>query len=207
MDNNAKPYLDLIIGSGGLAKDIYSTIRVDFPEARPVIFNNTLQPVNQIFNQCKVLKTFDELALHFKTVSPYFNVAIANPLMRYRLAEKIKKMGGLLKTQIAKNAYLSFAIKMADGCIIEPGNIISGPTILAEGVFLNCACIIGHDVEIGQYTSFGPGVRVLGNVTIGEFCYIGTNAIIHPNIKIGNKVVVGIGKIVDRNLADGEKFI
>jgi sugar O-acyltransferase (sialic acid O-acetyltransferase NeuD family) len=198
----------VIIGTGGVAKDIVGGLARDFRHDEFLFFNDNPNKLssNLFVGKYNVISTWDELTEYIKNVDRRFLCAIANPVQRYRITEKVKSIGGTpWHLHNALDNVSEFSTFM-EGCIFQRDVVVSAEVQIGEGCFFNCGVIIGHDCTIGNYVSFGPGVRVLGNVEIGDFSYIGCNAIILPNVKIGKKVRVGIGKIVDRDLPDNTKF-
>lgn len=198
----------LIAGTGGLARDILGTLSVDGKLEDVYLFDNVSKnlPKKQ-YGRFIIYQSFEELKDHFINVDPHFCVAIANPLLRMRMTEKLISLGGDPANQIAANVYLSDFTTVKPSSILQPGAIVSSDTILEEGCFVNCGTIIGHDVEVGKFVSFGPGVRILGKAKIGKYCYIGTNAVIEPGVTIGDRSVIGMGKIVSKNLPEKTKYI
>jgi len=197
----------LIVGTGGLAKDLVSCLDRDYRHETFHFFNDKHDlSFSHFMGKYPIIRSMEELSEYFLNHDNRFVCAIANPLLRYRMNSKIVKMGGVLTTLTNLHNTSKFAT-IESGCIIQPDIIISSDVYVGEGTFINCGTIIGHDVNIGKYCSFGPGVRVLGNVSIGDFSYIGCNTIITPGVKIGKKVRIGIGKIIDKDVPDNSKII
>lgn len=198
----------VIIGTGGLAKDIVGSLARDYRHKEFYFFNDRNDNVDELFvNRYPIIRSLDELKNHFKKNENIFVAAIANPINRFRMTNKVIDCGGVLSTLMALKENVSEFSKIESGCIIQPDVVVSSCVTIGEGSFLNCGVIIGHDVSIGKYCSFGPGARVLGNVSIGSFSYIGCNSIILPNVKIGKKVRIGIGKIINYDVPDETKII
>lgn len=199
----------LVIGTGGLARDIAGNISKETDQHKYVFYNDMPgKGENTFLGRYRVLCSQNEAREYFEKEEPFFLSAVANPLMRMRLNEKFKKMGGSLGGFLfPEPKYISDFVKIGEGCIIQFNVIISSNTIIEEGVFINCDSIIGHDVFIGKYCSFAPGVRILGNVTIGAFSYIGCNVVIMPGVKIGEKVRIAAGKIIDKDIPDNSKIL
>ncbi|MGE0636380.1 MAG: hypothetical protein AB7P01_08070 [Bacteroidia bacterium] len=199
----------LIIGTGGLAKDIAGNISRYVDREQYVFYNDIEGNTDRLFlNNYKIIKSKEEAAVYLKNTDNNFIAALANPLMRMRLSNKFMDMGGVLKTLIFTDfKAISDFTNIGNGCLVQYGVIISSNTIIGEGTFINCGVIIGHDITIGKYCSFGPGVRILGGVEIGEFSYIGCNAVIMPGVKIGKKVRIGVGKIIEKDVPDNSKII
>lgn len=197
----------LIIGTGGLAKDLVSCLDRDYRHETFYFFNDKEDLSDLLFmGRYPIIKSLDDLQLHIKNNDNRFVSAIANPILRYKMNARVEKMGGILTTLTNLHNVSQFST-VENGCIIQPDIIISSDVHIGEGTFINCGTIIGHDVTVGKYCSFGPGVRVLGKVSIGEFSYIGCNVVIMPGVKIGKKVRIGVGKIIDKDVPDNSKII
>lgn len=198
----------VIIGTGGLAVDMIGNIIISDRFTRYYFYNDRSDFEGTVFlNEYVVYRNLNQLQDHFKSIDNRFVVAIANPLLRMKMTNKIMAIGGVPTTFVSTREIVSRYVEIGKGSIIQPGTIISGNSIVGEGCFFNCLCIIGHDVKIGSFCSFGPGVRVLGGVEIGEFSYIGCNAIIAPGVKIGKKVRIGMAKVITEDVPDNSKII
>lgn len=198
----------LIVGTGGLAKDIVGSLARDFRLNEFYFYNDKEDFQDELFvGRYKIIRSQEAAKEHFILYENRFVSAIANTLMRYRMNEKFKQAGGALTSLIAMKEHVSEFTNIEKGTIIQPDVVVSSCVSIGEGTFINCGTIIGHDVTIERYCSFGPGVRVLGNVSIGEFTYIGCNAVIMPGVKIGKKVRIGVGKIIDKDVPDNSKIM
>ncbi|MCB0538757.1 MAG: acetyltransferase [Bacteroidetes bacterium] len=198
----------VIIGTGGMAKDIVGSLARDYRHKVFYFYNDRSDYAEKLFvNRYPIIRNIGQLQKHFTQHGYDFVSAIANPLLRMRMNDKIREIGGNLTTVIAMKENVSEFTEIEAGTIIQPDIVISSEVFVGEGCFFNCGTIIGHDVRIGKYTSFGPGVRVLGNAEIGEFSYIGCNAIIAPGVKIGKKVRIGMAKVITEDVPDGSKIV
>lgn len=199
----------LIIGTGGLAKDIAGNISRHYDQEQYVFYNDKYNLEEPLFlGRYNVLTSKEAAEEFFKTKDKNFITAVGNPLMRMRLNKSFKELGGNLESfTFTEPKYISYFTTIGKGSVIQYNVIISSNTTLGEGNFINCGCIIGHDVTIADYVSLGPGVHVLGNVSIGEYSYIGTGVIIMPGVKIGQKVRIAPGKIISEDIPDNSKIV
>ena len=111
-----------------------------------------------------------------------------------------------------------------DAAIVQPPfHCDYGANIrLGARVFFNFNCVVLDvcEVEIGDFTLFGPGVQVLTPmhpleaelrrrreygkpVTIGADVWVGAGALILPGVRIGSRAVIGAGSVVTRDIAEG----
>jgi acetyltransferase-like isoleucine patch superfamily enzyme len=88
------------------------------------------------------------------------------------------------------------------GSYVNAGCIVGAQVICGRHVVLNRACSIGHNGQIGDFVSIGPGVVVAGQVTIGPGTMLGAGCVILPQIEIGGNTVIGAGTVVAENVGD-----
>ncbi|HID28455.1 MAG TPA: acetyltransferase [Desulfobacterales bacterium] len=91
-------------------------------------------------------------------------------------------------------------IKIGEGCIICAGTIITTNISIGKHVILNVACTVGHETEIGDFSSFMPTCNISGEVTIGESTFWGTGAKIINQTTVGDNVIVGAGAVVVKDI-------
>lgn len=200
----------LIVGTGGLARDVITSWEIDEKNKDKTLylFDNINVDTEFLYDKYKILHTHDDVETYFKTVDKEFFVCIGNPLKRKRITESFEQLGGVLVPFVSCRASIvSPFMPLNGGVVIEPAVVVSRDVVLEKGVFVNAGAIIGHDAILREYVSLGPGVRVLGNVEIGEFSYIGTNSVIMPGVKIGKKVRIGVNMVIDKDVPDNSKIV
>ncbi len=93
---------------------------------------------------------------------------------------------------------------------------------LGERVYFNFNCVVLDvcEVQIGDFTFFGPAVQIytathpmnaqlrrtqeFGKpITIGTDVWVGGGAIICPGVSIGSRTVIGAGSVVTRDIPEG----
>lgn len=199
----------LIVGTGGLARDVITSWEVDEKNIGKTLylFDDINLETEFLYDKYKILHTHEEVEKYFKTINNDFFVCIGNPLKRKRITESFEQLGGNLVPFVScRVSIISPFMQLNGGVIIEPAVGVSRDVILEKGVFVNAGTIIGHDVIIREYVSIGPGVKILGHVEIGEFSYIGTNSVIMPGVKIGKKVRIGVNIVIDKDVPDNSKI-
>jgi sugar O-acyltransferase (sialic acid O-acetyltransferase NeuD family) len=86
------------------------------------------------------------------------------------------------------------------GTIVTAGCILTTAITLGDFVILNLATTIGHDVNVGNFSSLMPGCRISGFVEIGDCVYLGSGAVVLPQVKLGGDCIVGAGAVVTRSV-------
>ena len=66
-------------------------------------------------------------------------------------------------------------------------------------------CLIGHDVEIGDYSTISPLCNITGYVKIGKGVFIGGSCAVVPHAVIEDGAYVGMGSVVLRHVKAGKK--
>lgn len=196
----------LIIGTGGMAREVAGIIEYDHPYNQLFFFNNIDREKHFLWEKYPIYHSEEDILTHFKTIGNQFICCIANPLIRQRMTERMEQMGGVLGNAISYRSDVSHFVDFSTGIVIQPACVIASDVTIKKGVFLNANAIVGHDSVIHEYASLGPGCRILGGVHIGSHSYIGCNSVIMPGVKIGSKVRVGVGKIIDKDIPDNTKI-
>lgn len=193
----------LIIGAKGFAKEVLEVLHQNGQIEDNVAFYDDISTglPTHLFGEFPILRTEKEAQEYFEVNGCEFAIGVGNPLVRYQLAAKFKRIGGELRPTISKFAHVgSFGCIIEAGCNVMTGSVLTSDIKLQEGCLINLNCTIGHDAIIGRYTELSPGVHISGHVKVGEFTTIGTNATILPKVSIGENVIIGAGSVVTKDV-------
>jgi len=91
-------------------------------------------------------------------------------------------------------------LTIGEGSIICAGTIITTNISIGRHVILNLSCTVGHETEIGDFSSFMPTCNISGEVKIGEDNFWGTGAKIINRKVVGRNVVVGAGAVIVKDI-------
>lgn len=152
----------------------------------------------------KVVREIDFLE-NVTTVKKLFNVAIAEPKIRFKVSEKYLKNGCSAIEIIASNALIFDRVELGEGSIICAFSHLTSDIKIGRFFHCNIYSYIGHDCVIGDFVTFAPKVCCNGNVQINDFAYIGTGAIIKQGtpdkpLVIGEGAIVGMGAVVTKDV-------
>lgn len=100
------------------------------------------------------------------------------------------------------SAIISASVKWKEGFNVNAGVVIGANTIIGKHVLVNRSASIGHDVQIEDYASLGPGCVLGGHIRICTGAFIGINATILPKVIIGANSIVGGGAVVTKDVPD-----
>lgn len=184
----------VIIGAGGIGREAAWIIEeINAEEKRwnllGFIDDNSEMWGNNL-NGYKVLggiNTLFELENKPKVI-----VAMANCEMKKTIVEKLQPSFGFA-TLIYPTVKVSSSINIGQGSIIYPGVVLTVNTIIGDHVLISGNCGIGHDTEIGDYSSVLWGSNFSGYDTLGQGCFIGVGTSIAQGISIeeGYKAMTG----------------
>lgn len=197
----------LIIGTGGLAKEIFGIILNDNSKEEITFYDQNKNCSSVLYNKYNVIKNENELLKYFSANNKEFIVGIGNPRIREKLTNFMIKLGGINSKIISKNSALFQFNNFPEGTIIEPFVGISHALEIGVGCAIHIHASIGHAAKIGKYVNVGPSATIIGPTEIGDYTYIGAKALIMPNLKIGKNVIVSAGVTVNKNLNDFETFL
>lgn len=207
--NVSKIYALAIIGSGHLAREVFELFAVI-----------SACPENELLEEvCFILKDGD-------SVSPIPNavaisesefikdthkahraiIAISDPKTRAAVASKFPEET-VYATLVHPSAVISPSSTIGMGSIVCAGAIVSRDTRISDHAQINWHTSIGHDVEIDEFFTSAPGVRVSGNCQLGKEIYLGTNACVKQGLRIATRAVIGMGAVVLTNLEQEGTYV
>ncbi len=131
-------------------------------------------------------------------------ISIADPKIKKKIYD-ILKFNKFIKfpTLVHPNVLIGKDnVSIGYGCVICASSIITVNIEIGNFVILNLGCTVGHDTNIGDYSSFMPFVNISGEVIIENSVYVGTGAKIINLLTIGNSTIVGAGAVVSKSLPE-----
>ena len=129
-----------------------------------------------------------------------FYVGIGNNAARWRVAEKLRALGGRLPACVAPNAFIARDAQVADAAVICLGSQIGSRARIGFACIVNTLSSVDHDCIVGDCTQVTAGVTFGGRVVVGKNGFFGVKSAVIPNRTIGDDVVVMAGSLVTRNV-------
>ena len=131
---------------------------------------------------------------------------IKNYKNRFRLYEKIKKIGFIIPKIIAETAVVAKDAIIGEGTNIFNNVFINSNVKIGSNCIINSGSIIEHDTIIENNCHISTGAIVNGKVNIKKNTFIGSGSILKNNINIGKQCIIGMGKIVKKDLPQNKKL-
>ena len=178
-------------------------LRMQHPDSELVFIDDGESPTH--VNGQKVVRWTEFSGRHNndKAVS----IAIAASQTRKVLARKCEAAGiPLIEARAASVVQMDDVI-IQDGACLSPFVTLTSNIRIGRCFHANLYSYVEHDCVLGDFVTFGPGVKVNGNVTIGDHAYIGSGAVIRQGINIGAYATVGMGAVVTRDVLAGTTVI
>lgn len=189
----------IIIGAGGLAKEVLDLIDGKYPNI--AFFDNVNTHSSLIFQKFPIIHLEIELIHFFKKNGLEFCLGLGGPENRRNLSDYIISLGGKLTSLISERAIVgNYEVSIGTGTTIFPFATISNSVTIGQGCLIYFGCSITHDCVIGDFTEISPGAKILGRSRVGNSVKIGANATIFPDITIGDGAIVGAGAVVRENV-------
>lgn len=138
-----------------------------------------------------------------------FNVAIGDSRVRERIANECAAHDIRPFSIVAASSTILEANEIGEGAILSPQSVVTSNVRIGRFFHANIQSCVTHDCVIGDFVTFGPGVRCNGNVHIGNHAYIGAGALLRQGragkpLIIGEGATVGMGAVV---LKDVDPFM
>ena len=139
-------------------------------------------------------------------------IAIANSVVREKLASKCAQAGvGVIGAQ-ASNCVIMDDVVIGEGAVFSPFVTLTSNIKVGRCFHANLYSYVEHDCVIGDFVTFAPGVKCNGNVYIHDHAYIGAGAIIRQGtpdkpLVVGHGAIVGMGAVVTKDVAAGETVV
>lgn len=135
-------------------------------------------------------------------------IAIADPQIRCRLADRCTADGLPFISVIASNAVFMDEVELGEGAIISPFVTLTSNIRIGRHFHCNLYSYVEHDCTIGDFVTFAPGVQCNGNVRIDDQAYLGAGCVIRQGkpgdpLVIGRGAVVGMGAVVTKSVPAG----
>lgn len=126
-------------------------------------------------------------------------MAIASPQAKQKLVPMLLDKGAVFETVIHPNASISEFSTIGTGTVLYQNASVSCNVKVGDFVTL-LPCGLGHDVEVGDYSTISGSCSIMGGVTIGKRVFIAGNCAVIPHTTIEDDAYIGVGSVVLRRV-------
>jgi len=135
-----------------------------------------------------------------------FACAIANPKTKEQIITDLKAKGALFTDLIHPTALIGEHNMIGEALIMYPYARITTNTIIGDYVTL-LSSVVGHDAQIGDYTTISSHCGINGKVKLGKRVFLGSHATIIPEKNIGDDAYIAAGSVVFNNVKQERKVM
>lgn len=201
-----------IFGASGFGREVLPLVRQQLQAEKDpwdLVFVDDIPPASEQ-NGHRVLTYGEWIAL--PAVSRHITLAIANSVVREKLAARCDADGVQFFQTRASNTVVLDEVEIGPGAILCPFVSLTSNIRIGKQFHANIYSYVAHDCVIGDFVTFAPGVHCNGNVVVEDHAYIGTGAILKQGqpgapLVIGRGAVVGMGAVVTKSVAPGDTVI
>lgn len=195
----------IIYGAGGMAREVAALIE-DINHDSPVW--NILGYIDDFKGACgEYVNGYKILGSHevLKNLKKPANlvIAVGDPAAKESIYNRIKEYNLHYPVLIHPSARVSGSASIAEGTIIGMDCIVQVNVKIGRHVFLNMRTILGHDVEIMDFSSCLVNCIVSGNVIVRKGALLGSGCVVMEKRSIGERAKVSMGAVVSFDVEDG----
>lgn len=193
----------VIIGAGGLAREIYDLAQVCYGNKKGFSIKGFLSVESSNIEELGYPKILSSSADYKIEDGDVFFCAIGNVLRRKKVVERILFKGGKFINLIHPSANISPSVKLGVGVAIKSHCVISSDVNIGDFTFLQSSVIMGHDVTIGNYCQINSFSFFAGSAQIADCVTVNAGAKLIQNVKVEEEAVIGMGSVVLNRVKKG----
>jgi sugar O-acyltransferase (sialic acid O-acetyltransferase NeuD family) len=195
----------LLVGGGGLAREVLATVRLLPDEWKTIgALDDDPSKHGADLDGVPVLGG-SELIGELTDAAVIACVANAHrPAGRLGIVRRLNLPDDRWATVVHPTASVPQGSSLGPGTLLLAGVVITTPLRIGAHVVAMPNVLITHDDKIGDGVTFAGRASLGGGVTVEECAYIGQGASVRERICIGACAVVGMGSVVLQDVPAGE---
>ena len=120
-----------------------------------------------------------------------FIAAIGIPRAKRDIVGRLAGRGAKFAALVHPTARVGRNVSVGMGCILCPHVFTTCDIKIGDFVVINCKSGLGHDVEVGSWTTISSFCDITGRARLGEGVFMGSSSVAMPGSSIGDWAVVG----------------
>lgn len=194
-----------ILGAGGYGREMLQWIK-DINDAMPTweiggFLDENTEALKGIECDYKIVGRISDWQ---PLENEEFALAVGSPQTKEKVVKLLKSRGAIFADVIHPTATLTKFSRYGEGLVMFPNSKLSVNSKVGDFVTI-LSSGIGHDVEIGDYTTVSGACSILRNVRIGRRVFLAANVAVANDLTIGDDAYIGLGSIVMKDVKAGQK--
>lgn len=195
-----------IVGAGGFGRELKTWIGHHPYFLKNATFTAFLDDNKKALDAFSNFALVHSLADHQVSQENIYLCGIAVPSLKEKLIPPLLKNGAQFESFIHPTSIVGERVVLGHGAIVCPQCVLSCDINLGEFVTLNIATTLGHDVQIGDWTTTSAQVDLTGGVKVGRGVFLGSRANVIPQKTIGDYATVAAGAVVFTSVPPQKTF-
>lgn len=195
----------IIVGAGGCGREVANWIddinKVDATWNILGFLDDNLDALKEFPCKYKIIGTIKD---HKPKEGTKYAMGIANPAVKKIVGSTMVEKGAQFASIIHPSTHIYSEFELGTGLVTYPNSKIATGCKIGNFVTLQ-STVLGHDSQLGDYTTVSSGCGITGGTKLHEGCFIGDHACIAVGLEIGANAYVGIGSVVIRNVEKNTK--
>lgn len=185
-----------IVGAGGFGRELKAWISHDPNFAQGTVFAGFLDDNKNALDAFSNFAPVCSLAEHRVSEENIYLCGMAIPSLKEKLISPLLKQGARFESFIHSTSIIGERVRLGRGSVICPHCVLSCDIVIGDFATLNIATTVGHDVQVGDWTTASAQVDLTGGVKVGRGVFLGSRASVIPQKTIGDYATVAAGAVV-----------
>ncbi len=197
----------IIVGAGGMGREVLQWVKdINKEEPQWEILGFIDDNMNALDGKECDYEIIGSISGWNVKEDGYFALAVAVPEVKEKLVSSLKAKGAKFATIIHPRARIGEFNSIGEGTIIYPDASISVNCKIGKYVTL-LGSTVGHDAEMGDFSSIMGSCNINGGVKIGRCAFLGCQTVTVPGKKIGDSAYVCAGSVVMTNVKSNTRVM
>lgn len=198
----------LLVGGGGLAREVLAAVRLLPEEWKPVgALDDDPARHGADLDGLPVLGG-SQIVHEMPDAAVLVCIASARrPLGRMNVVRRLGLPEDRYATVVHPAASVPEGASLGPGTVLLAGTVVTTPLRLGAHVVAMPHVLVTHDDEVGDGVTFAGRAALGGAVRVGESAYLGQGSCVREGVSIGAGAVVGMGSVVLTDVPAGEVWV
>jgi len=200
----------VIVGAGGFGRETLDVVRAIDPFGSRwqfVGFVADSKPEAGLLERIDASFLGDDEAFLKDPIATHYVVAIGDPTLRRRVAERYDAANLLPVSLIHPSAWIGSDVEVGEGVVVCAHTSITTNIRIGRHVHIDRLATVGHDSVIEDYVTLHPSSIISGGVYVSSGSRVGSNACVLPGVFVSQNVILGAGAVLTKDADPGVTYV